>query len=65
MRIEFRRVSTRIAVYAVVLLAVTCLAFAYFAYTQGTKAVLEEVDKALTAYADEAARHLESKLGTI
>lgn len=62
MRIEFRRVSTRIAVYAVVLLAVTCLAFAYFAYTQGTKAVLEEVDKALTAYADEAARHLESKL---
>lgn len=62
MRFGFRRVSTKIAVYAVTVLTIACVGFAFLAYDQGSKAVMEEVERALNNYSREAARHLDSKI---
>lgn len=62
MKIRFRKVATRIAVYAVLLLTVTCVGLAYLAYNQGSRAVMEEVERAVTLVAEEAAAFLENKL---
>ena len=62
MKIRFRKVATRIAVYAVMLLTVTCVGLAYLAYNQGSRAVMEEVERAVTLVAEEAAAFLENKL---
>lgn len=62
MKLRFRKVSTRIAVYAVLLLTVTCVGLAYLAYNQGSQAVMEEVERAVTLVSQEAAGFLESRL---
>lgn len=62
MKLGFRKVSRRIAVYAVLLLTVTCVGLAYLAYNQSAKAVMEEVERAVTLTAQEAAGFLESRL---
>ncbi|KLU40000.1 MAG: hypothetical protein AA931_08715 [Peptococcaceae bacterium 1109] len=62
MRFRFRRVSTRIAVYAVLLLTVTCVGLSYLSYSQGSRAVMEEVERAVSLVAQEAAGYLESRL---
>ncbi|NMB00365.1 MAG: methyl-accepting chemotaxis protein [Firmicutes bacterium] len=62
MKLRFRKVSTKIAIYAVLLLTVTCVGLAYLAYNQGSQAVMEEVERAVTLVAQEASGYLETKL---
>ena len=65
MKFRFRRVSTRIAVYAVLLLTVTCVGLSYLSYSQGSRAVMEEVERAIIPRCSEAAGYLESRLQVI
>lgn len=62
MRVGLRKVSTKIAVSAVLLLTLTCVGLASLAYNRGSQAVMEEVEKAVALAAHEAAAYLESRL---
>ncbi len=62
MRLGLRKVSTKIAVSAVLLLTRTCVGLASLAYNRGSQAVMEEVEKAVALAAHEAAAYLESRL---
>lgn len=62
MRLGLRKVSTKIAVSAVLLLTLTCVGLASLAYNRGSQAVMEEVEKAVALAAHEAAAYLESRL---
>lgn len=57
-----KSIAKRIALYSGMLVVIVCLGLSLFTYFQGSSAVVEEVEKALTVQALEAARYVQATI---
>ena len=58
---KMRSIALKIAVYAALLVLVICVGLGIFAYTNGSRAVIEEVEQALVMQAEQAGKYIESR----
>ncbi len=57
---KVKSIASKVALYAGILVLLICVGLGLFAYFQGTSAVLEEAEKALTLQAVEAGRYVQA-----
>ncbi len=58
---KMNSITTKISVYAGILVLIICAGLGFFAYNSGSSAVLGEVEQALVLQAEEAARYVEGR----
>ena len=56
-----KSIGTKISLYVGLLVLIVCASLGFLAYSNGSKAVLAEVEQALVQQAEEAARYIESR----